>query len=331
MSFFKIACENSTLIRHWVFAVICFSIAIESLAVEGNIAPTLTPTEANIQFSLKVPGAKPVSFHGMSNGDGSGGGTGAMMYPAPNLIGFLAAIATHAALQTGVASQQQSEQQAKADKILEPYRDVLIKFTNKELLQEALVRLNISGGRAISSNDSSIGQRIVIESVPEFMLSSDRGALILDNAIVMYSANDPTKIIYRNIIRVVSSPRNVDQATKDVASDVVQTDAALLVKAESISLYAHSMKLAIDINGSSQMDGVRPSKTFRYQLGSKQQFERGEMVAEYCERTVIKTLRGWLMSVPNLPSLTDAEDSSKKNCIGVESGVVSPRITLSAS
>ena len=41
-----------------------------------------------------------------------------------------------------------------------------------------------------------------------------------------------------------------------------------------------------------------PERTFRYVEGGKDRMERAQLVTPGCERVVVRTLRGWLLSIP---------------------------------
>jgi hypothetical protein len=41
-----------------------------------------------------------------------------------------------------------------------------------------------------------------------------------------------------------------------------------------------------------------PHRTFRYPEGGVEKMERAQLVEAHCGRALLRTLRGWLMSVP---------------------------------
>ena len=131
-------------------------------------------------------------------------------------------------------------------------------------------------------------------------MTQDQRALVLDNVISVYQPGEMAKPLYQTTIRVVSQPR-----TEQDVEAVWKDNAGAALKAESTSLLAHSLTLALHEAGKPAADEGAPTfRTVRYREGEVEKMERAHVVSQACDRQVIKTLRGWLMSVPS-PSVAD--------------------------
>jgi hypothetical protein len=86
------------------------------------------------------------------------------------------------------------------------------------------------------------------------------------------------------------------------------------LKEESADLFARSLEIAWrEIgNASRKDDPVRP-KTIRYRQGKSEKMERAELIDTKCNRVVVRTLRGWLMSVPLAEPREDATGNECNN------------------
>jgi hypothetical protein len=252
----------------------------------------LMPQDSN--WILRLPQDEAVTFQGVVSFDGAGAGEGSMMYPGDaGLGGFLVAIFTHRALTESTKTSQKTKLQEEADKVLVPYRTVLDGYHHRELMQQALQKAALGGGGKLAEPAEQPGSAWFIQSVPVFSMTQDQSAIILDHAIAIYAPDAPSTAVYQNFIRVVSRVHS----GKDLAGSWTAHQGKKL-KEESVSLYAHSLDLALNEarNGPSKDSGI--GKTFRYPEGGVERIERALLVSEQCNRLVIRTLRGWLMSVP---------------------------------
>lgn len=241
----------------------------------------------NPDWSLRLAVQDAVPFRGLANGD-DGGKPGAMMYPAPGVAGLLVAIATHGVIENAKRDSERSESEKQADKVLDPYRDSLGRFTQQELATAALAAPGLQGTRLWSTQDADAK---VVASTPLFYLTQERDALILDNDVTL---TRPGAQPYHNTIRVVSQPHVADDMEARWGAD-----GARALKAESAHLLAQSLEI-VRAQGDAAAAGAEasPYRTVRYLQGKKELFERAQVLDEHCGRAVIRNLRGWLMSVP---------------------------------
>lgn len=256
-----------------------------------------SPSSSKISsWSLRLPQETNVIYQGVV-ADLPGGGTTSMLYPAPNIGGFLAAIITHGVLLESTRSVQLEKSRKAANEVLVPYQSILDGYQYRELMQHGLDKATAGSSRKLVEFSEKPGAEWFIESMPVFSITQDQTAIILDNAVVIYAPNLPAAPAYQNVVRVVSMPdKSVDPRVFWVSN------AGENLKSESARLLAESLDLAIfEVNGEPVKRG-NPHRTVRYMQGSKENMERGEIVSESCDRVVLRNLRGWLMSVPANPA-----------------------------
>lgn len=249
---------------------------------------------ADAPWSLNLPKEEAVVYRGLANMDTAGGQDGAMMYPAPNVAGFVAAIITHGLLADSQNSRQKQALQDTADKVLRPYRPLLDGYKYPELMQAALDKTPWGGARTLVGPAQPRGTGWVVESLPFFSMTQDQRALVLDNLVSVYPPGETAKPLYQSTIRVVSQARMLPDMEK-----YWKDDAGAALKAESTSLLAHSLALALQETAKPAAADAPAFRTVRYREGEAEKMERAQVISQACQRQVIRTLRGGLMSVPS--------------------------------
>jgi hypothetical protein len=244
-------------------------------------------------WSLRLPVAEPVAFRGVVSMDAAGSKSGAMLYPAPSAAGFLAALITHGLLVESMKSSEKQALQATADKVLAPYLPMLEGFRHQELMSRALARSGGAGDKRLVAPNEPAGGRWLVESGPLFSMTQDRRALVLDNAVAIWRPGESGKPAYQAVIRVVSQARPETEAEQGWSERNGEP-----IKEEATSLLAHSLDLALKEAARSTPADETPFKTVRYPEGQHEKIERAQLVSRACHRQVVRTLRGWLLSVP---------------------------------
>lgn len=241
-------------------------------------------------WTLRHPAADPVPYRGLVDADQAGAGAaGAMLYPAPNLAGLLVAIATHAAINEGVRNAQQQKLQAAADFSLTPLADKLI-LPHGELMQLALAQMPGSGAAAFGPPDAGAGGWQV-SIAPVYTLTRDLRGLFLDNTVAIFAPGKVDKPAYAVAVRVLSQPRQEENAVAAWRNDD-------LLKQESARLLAHSLQLALRDAARGAPNPDAPFRTLRYLQGTTERVERVQPLEAGCQRQVVRTLRGGLLSAP---------------------------------
>ena len=294
-------------------ALLCpAAVTVGAHATESALRTAATePASPNsAKWAFRLPKEESVSYRGVANFDAAGGGPGAMMYPAPNAVGLLAAIITHAVIAESAKNSEKAKIQDEADKILLPYRAVLDTHTNRELLSHAARLVRMPGEKLIIEKTEHPSGAWIVEANPTFWMVQDQSAFVLQNVIAMYSPSDSSKAAYQADITVVSLPRQGGDHQSFWTADSGEK-----LKQESANLVAQSLDIALREATGALAPSSAVHKTFRYQEGSIEKMERGELISAQCDRFVIRTLRGGLLSVParrpNQPSDSEACDTDK--------------------
>jgi len=267
---------------------------VAAMAADAGIVEGAPVALDESGFALKLPANDAVVYRGLVNYDKAGGPAGAFLYPVgtAGLAGLLVGIATHGTLVEAGKNSEKTRLQNEADKVLTPFRPVLDGMTHRILMGEGLQRLGVPAkARVIDANESADGW--IVESLPVFSMTQDRGALVLENALLVYAASDPSNPRYRNVVKVVSNLHDDADLESHWGADEGKR-----LKEESERLFGHSIRLLMQALQARPSDQTQVEKTFRYIEGKEQRMERAQLVRENCGRAVIKTLRGWLMSVP---------------------------------
>jgi hypothetical protein len=215
---------------------------------------------------------------------------GNMMYPGGGgLEGFLAAVITHGLLLHGSRSAMQREQQAKADAVLNPHKPVIDSITPQHLLEAS---------RGLLTPKDRLATR-TLELRPVFTMSHDERTLVLDNAIRIAPEGGAAQ---EKIVRVIAP------AIKEPdASGHWQSDNGQALKKATATMLTHSIQLALAMPATTEAP-AKPHRTLRYKSGDTENMERAILLGRGCNRIVMETLKGWLLSAPR-------SDSKEEECL----------------
>ena len=292
----------------WIAVCATLSLPHASLAQDGVPAapvpgPGLVQEQLRPQqkWSIRAPELEQITINGMVNFDGAGISTVPMMYPAPNVGGLLAGIITHGIINGAAKRKQKQRLVDAADQVLVPYQSLFATYTARLLLQGSLQRdaLRKDDDRIFTMGEPSAADWLIVGE-PAFRVSADQRALLIDNAIAVYSPDSRTTPVYRNLVRIVGTPM---EGPDEALADAWLKDEGSLFKQTMEELYAESLALAIrSMPSSSAMTGIdaNAARTIRYVLGATERMERGQLMFEDCGRVTIRTLYGTIMSVPTL-------------------------------
>jgi len=290
----------------WIAAFVVLSAPRVSVAQESpSAAPAAGQALTQGQdrtpqiWSIRAPKLDQITIHGMANLDGAGVASVPMMYPAPNAVGLLAGIVTHGLINGAAKKKKKQRLVDAADQVLVPYQPLLAAYSTRLLLQGSVLRdaLREGGGRVFLIGEPSTADWLVVAE-PTFRFSADQRALLIDNAIVFYSPDSRTTPVFKNVVRIVAAPM---QGPDETLSGSWLEDDGSLFKQTLEDLYAQSLSVAIrSMSSSGVVARVDPNsaKTIRYVLGAAERMERGQLLFEDCDRVVIRTLYGTIMSAP---------------------------------
>lgn len=281
--------------RQWALACLC--------GVLGGLSPAFAQKDAMgggkagaPALSLVESPSDAVVFHGLVNWDEAGLGSGTMAYPVVGgALSLVVGVLTHAALVEGDKSKQKTALQAAADKVVEPYQETLAKWSLNGLLKISLEQLQEPVVKSMVAKGAGDPSALVVESQPTFALTSDQRAVVLDYAVSVYPPGDHVHPAMKTVVRVISKALPAE----DPKSIWLANEGARL-KGEAVDLLKEALRISVEVAHASADESVGSpkQKTVRYMQGGEEHVERAQLVSESCERLVLKTLRGELMSVP---------------------------------
>jgi hypothetical protein len=276
------------------------------VAAHGQVPAASPASGASVRWL--APADEPVVWRGLQGTAGGAVGGAPMMYPGgAGLAGFLVAILTHGAIASGAQSAAAKRAQEEADRVFDPHRAALGAWPLPRLWAAAQQRR-----RSVSGGESAMALR----ARPVFAMTQDRRTLLLD----LELAPEPSAKLDGTALalRVVapSLPTEVDAS----AHWSGQESQALLDAAAA--LLAHSLEVA-------ERFALRPAgedpphRSHRYLVADESRVERGQLLASGCARSVIRTLRGGLLSVPTQASAAQAWAASTRR-VGTGGSAPSP-------
>jgi hypothetical protein len=277
--------------------VLLFLAATEASASPSDVKPSSISIDA--KWLIRLPTEEKLLFRGMLPAEGISSNSRSGLLYGPGLAGFFIMIAAHAAIEGGVQAIKKSKAQTEADSVLMPYLTRLDKMSVSDALRPALDRTRLGGAKQlISAVDQKTLGAWLMETTPVFTMTQDERALVLDNAIIVYSPESPTAAIYKSVVRVVSHPNPTSDEQSPQLALWTAGDRPL-IQSTVVDLLAESIDLVInELSNGSAPTAYTEQKTFRFSEGGEMKAERATLIEERCDRVVIRNLRGWLMSVP---------------------------------
>ena len=219
-----------------------------------------------------------------------------MLYPAPNFAGFLAGVATHAALQSAQNDAHIEALHRASDEVLKPFQQVLDEIHVHSVFKQALQMRDASNEIAVK-NAVSGTRGPEVDLAAHAIMAQSRRALIVDLVAKVKNPSDPDDDAtgYVHKVRVISNPI---EASDDNINDYWLADDGLQLKQTVVRLLAR----AIDLFVADATRHLRPLQkkqiTARYQFGNERRTERVIVLEHTCSRQTLRTLRGWILSVP---------------------------------
>lgn len=279
-----------------MIAMRCGAVASALLVAAANSlaqspATTRAPWSANESegWGISWPTTQTkIVFQGVLSLDGAGMEPGVMLYPAPNVVGFVVAILTHAALIEGAKNSQKAALQAQADQVLSDYSATIDGFAPEDLVRRTAAGLRATTPALRESGDA----RWSLEVSPLFRMTQDRRALIVDNAVTV-RMRGAVDVVRSSVVRVVATPRAADGAAAWWGDNGGEA-----LRAESARLLALAISLSLADMAGHWDQAMPPHRTIRFAEGGDERIERAQILDQQCGRAVVRTLRGDLMAIP---------------------------------
>lgn len=257
--------------------------------------PALTEpaAPAGPAWILAAPSAERVDFRGLASFDGAGVDTKAALFVGAGHPVFAAVTALSFAINAVAIDHareaQKTSVQLEADKILLPYETILAAYRSSDLHAEAVRQAKAVPLKTPNTRAWQVAAR------PVFSMTQDQRAIVLDT-VVEVRAPDSTTPAFASAIRVVGAPH--DRADLSAFWSAEQGRA---LRGDSEALFAEALRLAVQsANANANEVSALGAKSLRFMQGGIERVERGELLAQDCSRTVFRSLRGALMSVPTL-------------------------------
>jgi hypothetical protein len=247
------------------------------------------PDLAAEPWTWRVLGDGAVPIRGALDRDRAGGGAQGVIYPGSNALVFLTAVLTHAAINAGARQVEDERLQREADRLLDLLRDILADITPTHLAQQVAARWPGSAvGRLTDPSDRA--ERWSVDISPFFVLSQDARALTLDARVAVWSEPRGAAPAALRVVRLVSDPVSSDEPI-----EFWRARSGEALRRVTAGLVAEAIKIAIEDR---VVSDDLPQRTVRYRDGSEERIERGHVVRTVCNRIQMRSLRGWLLSIP---------------------------------
>lgn len=284
----------------------------------GAVPTMPVPDPVATRWAIMLPASEKVVFRGVVSFDKAGITPASMLYPAPNPAGLLVAVLTHAALAKGSREAQKTKITAEADKVLIPYHDVIEQFGYAELAQREKVLTTVGTQLPVIARGAEHPDTWVVLVNPVYSITQDQTAIVLDNAISIYAPGESRRASYANSVRVIADAhKEPDPVTSWLA------DNGELLKDESAHLLAESLEIAFT-DAAATAPSLPTYKTLRYMEGEAERMERGQPISQHCDRVLLRSLRGSLMSVPIKRSNTAGSEPDCPSAQAAEANATSP-------
>jgi len=291
-----------------VACIVCAVLAVQGCASRSAVESVVTERAAACAAVKAAPvwflhilgaGGK-VSFHGVANLE-------MVDTPETSWGGDVILAAIGSATVRSARDRRYAEAIEAADRVLQPYRSVLDRFTTSELLRSSIAKTAFPDEkRPLTTEErTQFCNAWIITSEPVILMTQDQTTLVLGNMITI-RAEDSAEHSYKNIVKIVSRPiSNVEPVAWWTAQDgarLKEQSAAMV--AESIDVAWADMQVKLGGKDSAQ-------QTVRYFEGGAKKVERAQVIREACGRIVMRTLRGGLMIVP---SESGGAEQTKATC-----------------
>jgi hypothetical protein len=219
-----------------------------------------------------------------------------MLYPAPDFATFLVGVATHAALQSAQTESHNNAQRLASDKVLIPYKQILDEMWVHSTFKNA-VQIQNSRVEIVDLSDVTNSSEIpVIDLAAHSIMAQSQRALIVDLvARIKNPSSNEDDSGYVHKVRVISNPIEIDE---DKIISYWLDDNGHKIKQTVTHLLAQAIDLFID-DATQHLHPIQEKQiTARYKFGLERRIERASLLNQSCTRLTLRTLRGWVLSVP---------------------------------
>jgi hypothetical protein len=259
-------------------------------------------------ISLHLPNRELVQFAGLASNDFAGG-TPANYFYVGGPIGLVAGIITQGTVEKHQQNKQKQAMQDLADRVLVPYQPTLNRFTHKDLMQRALDALSTDGSKTLLKFSDPAGAGLTIECAPAFFMTRDARAIVMENPILIRAAkaNAKTPPVFKSVVKIVAVPR--PPLVEGQEDSWITHDGAEL-EALAVEELRDSLNLALTEATQGFLNHSPEYRNVHYFEGGREKIEHAQVLVDLPDHLILKTLRGWIMSVPVGPAANAAELSA---------------------
>lgn len=261
---------------------------VHASGVQAQQAPANAPV-----LSLGIQADAAIPIKGVVNMDAAGGGAGGMMYPAPNLIGLMVAVATHSVLADSTQRAERARIETEADKVAVSYRTASEGFLHRHLFQSvSAMPGSLASGAPLVSVTQVPQDHPVLVANPVYSVSQDERGLVLDASLEWRRPGQAAPVTMQ--MRAVTQPLEGVDANKTWLAD-----GGARFKQEAATLLAHAIDASYrQLNASAQTSSAVEQQTVRYWVGGTKRVERAALLPSGCGYRAYRTLRGEILVVP---------------------------------
>lgn len=228
------------------------------------------------KLSIALDEERLLDIRGRYSEIATAGQNNVMYSGAAGAAGFLAQIATHAAVSDNAKNEHLKKIQTEANRVLLPHAE---RLSN---LKQSILISDTDRYSFVESKELDHLSELNLVSNPVFYLSQDGRTLSLLHKVALFHEQ---RLKYQNIVEIV-----------DIVDDQVDTSISTdeLINS-SKRLYKKSIELVIqDIDQNFLQEGV--VKTYKFNMPEEFRVERGSLLSSACGYQTIRNLRGWIIS-----------------------------------
>lgn len=192
--------------------------------------------------------------------------------------GLLAQVLVHNAINQSAQTSKLASMQEAANNALQPLSMILEQLKTNALIHE-------HGEYFFNESEAEY----VLDSKPIFFFSKDLRSLSVKHIVNLYKSGE-RKPVYQNMVEVLETNVEGDPVEYWLNAD------DQVIKNTTNKLYKTSLAIAVaDIKGKfAEADSKQ--KNYRIQHGERKRFERGTHLHSFCNTSIIRNLRGWLIA-----------------------------------
>jgi hypothetical protein len=293
---------------NWRLACLLSAALALAAASRASAADDAGPTPIGA-VSLRLPDQELVRFQGLANNDHAGGSPAGILYFG-GPIGLVAGIITQGAIEKHQQDKLKQTMHDIADQVLTPYQATLHRFTNKAFAERAYEVFSTEEAKTLLRALDPQATGLKIDCSPGFFMTTDARTVIIENPILIYttSATAKTPPIFKNVVRIVAIPR---PPHGESAEDSWAANDGAELETLAVGELRESLRLALIEATQGYANHSAEYRNVHYLEGTREKVEHSLVLMELADHMILKTLRGWILSVPVMPAVSQSALTAK--------------------